>query len=269
MRDYCNSLWPIIYDEYNHGRHEQELAFYSQELSACTGPILEAACGTGMILLPLLEQGLDIYGFDLSEQMLNTLLAKAMKVCRTDVPDRVTRQNMVDFHYDIQFEAIFIPARSFLHLTTRDDQIACLRNIHHHLRDNGRLLLNFFTPNEEALRRHININPEFTEFGNYTDQDTGAAIKVAFRQVNDFSQQVQHITWQFQMVGTTEETHMLVRWIYRDEFESLAKSSGFRVTAVYSGFDKTPYSGDGEMVWILEKESTQQQHATNLATLGR
>jgi hypothetical protein len=50
MVDYCNDLWPLVYDQYNHGRHEQELAFYTRELAPCTGPILEVACGTGMIL---------------------------------------------------------------------------------------------------------------------------------------------------------------------------------------------------------------------------
>lgn len=255
MRDYCNLLWPMIYDQYNHGRHEHELAFYSQELKACNGPILEVACGTGMILLPLLDQGLNIYGFDLSEQMLDTLLTKAAKSGRTDVPRRVTRQNMIDFHYDMLFDAVFIPARSFLHLPTRDDQIACLRTIHRHLRDHGRLMINFFTPAEEALRSRLDPNPPFSDFETYTDAESGRTIKVMFRQVNDLVQQIQHITWRFQIAGEVQETPMFVRWIYTDEFESLVKTTGFRVAALYSGFDKTPYSGDGEMVWILEKES--------------
>ena len=46
-------------------------------MASCSGPILEVACGTGMIFLPLLKKGLDIYGFDVSEQMLERLFYKA------------------------------------------------------------------------------------------------------------------------------------------------------------------------------------------------
>ena len=42
------------------------------------------------------------------------------------------------------FAAIVIPARSFLHLTEREERIRWLENILAHVEPNGRLLLNFF-----------------------------------------------------------------------------------------------------------------------------
>ena len=259
MKDYCNDLWPLVYDQFNHGRHEQEqeLAFYTRELTSCTGPVLEVACGTGMILLPLLERGLDVYGFDLSEQMLEQLFAKAMRRGHTDIKRRVTKQNMMDFQYNLQFEAIFIPARSFLHLTTQEEQIACLQNIHRHLGNDGTLMLNFFTPSLQIILDNTRSNPAFSEFAVYRHPETGQEIKLSCCQVNNLTEQNQHITWRFEMAGETQETPMLVRWVYRQEFELLARLSGFRVAALYSGFDREPYTGDGEMVWVLEKESTQ------------
>ena len=79
-----------------------------------------------------------------------------------------------------------------------------------------------------------------------------------FRQANDLTEQVQHITWRFEIAGEVHETPMLVHWIYRKEFEALAATSGFRISALYSDFEEKPYTGDGEMIWILEKEGTQQ-----------
>jgi SAM-dependent methyltransferase len=253
MKDYCNDLWPLVYDQFNHGRHEQELAFYTRELTNCTGPVLEVACGTGMILLPLLERGLDIYGFDLSEQMLEKLVAKAERDGHTGIKRRVTVQNMVDFQYGMQFQAIFIPARSFLHLTTQDEQIACLQNIHRHLCDDGCLMLNFFTPSLQALLDNTRSNPAFREFATYRHPETNKEIKLSVCQVNDLTEQIQHITWRFDVAGETQDSPMLVRWVYRWEFELLARLSGFRVAALYSGFDREPYKGDGEMVWVLKK----------------
>ena len=255
MLDYCNDLWPLVYDQYNHGRHEQELSFYTRQLAPCTGPVLEVACGTGMILLPLLERGLDIYGFDLSAPMVEALLARAAREGHTDIETRVTVQNMVDFDYDMQFEAILIPARSFLHLTTQEEQIACLQNIHRHLHDGGTLMLNFFTPSLQALLDHTQRDPAFQEFATYRHPETGQEIKLSFCQVNDLARQVQHITWRFQLGDETHDSPMRVRWVYRWEFELLARLSGFRVAALYSGFEGQPYQGDGEMVWVLEKET--------------
>ena len=253
MENYCNNIWPLVYDRYNQGRHQQELAFYSHELAPCTGPVLEVACGTGMILIPLLKQDLDIYGFDLSIPMLQELFTKVESKDLSDVRRRVSRQNMTDFQIDAEFESIFIPARSFLHLATQEDQLACLRNIHHHLRDDGTFMLNFFTPSLSALLSHVDPNPDFVDFGKYPHPDGKSVITVSMRQANDLSEQVQHITWRFEFEGRVHESPMLVSWIYKREFELLAKLSGFTVAQIYSGFDKSPYNGEGEMVWVLEK----------------
>jgi 2-polyprenyl-3-methyl-5-hydroxy-6-metoxy-1,4-benzoquinol methylase len=44
--------------------------FYYSYAAQAKGPILEPMCGTGRFLIPLLEEGFDIYGFDASEHML-------------------------------------------------------------------------------------------------------------------------------------------------------------------------------------------------------
>jgi SAM-dependent methyltransferase len=265
MENYCNSIWPLIYDRFNQGRHQQELAFYSRELASCAGPVLEVACGTGMIFLPLLKQGLDIYGIDLSGQMLQQLFAKAEAERLADVRRRVSRQNMIDFRIAAEFEAAFIPARSFLHLPTQEDQLACLRNVHRHLRDGGKLMMNFFTPSLPAILSRTDPNPVFTAFGQYPHPDGSGVISVSMRQTNDLSEQVQRITWRFEYAGHVHESPMLVRWIYKTEFELLAKLSGFRVRHLYSGFDGSPYNGEGEMVWVLEKAPNNSAHGRLLS----
>ena len=244
----------MIYDQSNQGRHHLELEFYSRELASCKGPVLEVACGTGMIFFPLLKQGLDIYGFDLSSQMLEILFAKAIDENIPDIGQRISQQNMVDFTYNIRFDAIFIPARSFLHLPTQDDQIACLRNIHRHLREGGVLMLNFFTPELDFIRQPTNTLLEYKHLANFTHPNGLGLIRVSRQYINDIVNQIHHISWRFELDEQTYETQMLVHWIFKNEFILLAKLAGFRVRHLYSGFDKSPYDGQGEMVWILDKE---------------
>ena len=53
------------------------LDFYVTLAREAQGPVLDIACGTGRILLPCLQAGVDIEGLDLYWPMLKTLRAKA------------------------------------------------------------------------------------------------------------------------------------------------------------------------------------------------
>ncbi|UCF10190.1 MAG: class I SAM-dependent methyltransferase [Candidatus Bipolaricaulota bacterium] len=250
--NYCSRLWAAIYDQYHSG-HEAELAFYVSALRGVTGPVLEAACGTGMVLLPLLALGLDAHGFDVSQEMLDVLLAKADASRTEGIERRVTCQDLVNFDYDLRFDAVIIPARSFLHLTTQEEQIGCLRTIHRHLVPSGRLLLNFFTPNLSFVVARTKPDPPFEEFATYTHPVTRKPVKLSFRQVNDPGNQLQRITWRFLYDGRIHDTEMAVRWIYRSEFELLARLTGYGIAHLYGGFSREPYDGTAEMVWELTK----------------
>jgi len=52
------------------GRSFGDVEFYRRRLERCDGPILEPAVGNGRMLVPLLESGLRIEGFDSSDEML-------------------------------------------------------------------------------------------------------------------------------------------------------------------------------------------------------
>jgi SAM-dependent methyltransferase len=252
--NYEDELWALIYDQYNQGRHQKELSFYATELSDCDGPVLEIACGTGMILLKLLLQGLDIYGFDISEEMLRVLRSKATTLEINDIHTRVSRQDMRDFHYECSFDGIIIPARSFLHLTKQADQIACLRTVYAHLRSGGRLLLNFFNPRLDFILERAGSDAEYRPLSTFAHPVTGEPIELSRKQANDIHGQVQSITWRFKYREVMHETSMSVRWIYREEFKLLLRLAGFVKWDLYGDFDKSEFNSDsGEMIWVAEK----------------
>jgi SAM-dependent methyltransferase len=254
MRDYCGRHWAAIYDQFNHGRHEKELEFYLAEARECRGPVLEVACGTGMILLPMLREGIDAYGFDISDEMLGTLLAKARAAGIEDIESRVSRMDMAGLRFDMRFDSILIPCRSFLHLTEQEKQVACLRSIRDHLSDGGRLALNFFNPNLRSLASRSVEPDEFTPQGTYVDPSDGSGIELSYKQVNDLANQVQHVTWRFETNGSEHLTEMGIRWIYREEFRLLLRLAGFERWELYGDFDKSEFSAESdEMVWVAWK----------------
>src|ERR1044072_1604231 len=55
------------------------LEFYRRQVSRYGQPVLELACGTGRLTIPLAAGGVDITGLDVSPQMLELAAMKARK----------------------------------------------------------------------------------------------------------------------------------------------------------------------------------------------
>lgn len=58
------SLCTEVYDLSKPNPPEDAYAFYRVYAMKANGPILEPMCGTGRFLLPLLEEGFNVHGFD-------------------------------------------------------------------------------------------------------------------------------------------------------------------------------------------------------------
>ena len=86
--------------------------FYLEEISGAKGAVLEAGVGTGMIFVPALAEGADIYGIDKSELMYEKVMAKLNETDRS----RITLQDIRDFRLDKKFSLVISPFRVFQHL---------------------------------------------------------------------------------------------------------------------------------------------------------
>ena len=260
-QNYDSRWWAIIYDQWNEEGdrqkvHEREFRFYRDQLNGISGPVLEAACGTGSILLRLAQLGHDICGFDISEPMLARLRQKAIRLGLTDVDNRVSRQDFTRFQYEQQFAAILIPASSFMLLPTQEAQIACLQNIRSHLAPDGRLLLNFYIPSIERDLLHSTNPSSLEEFGEFTHPDTGHPIRVFFRRTCDLGDQTEAYRWYFVHDGESAEVPMAARWIYKEEFQLLLRLAGFSRWQVFGSGDGRPYRGSKDLTetyWIVSK----------------
>ena len=67
-----------FYDE-EFAEREFEIQFYQRLAKRCGGPILEVACGTGRLTIPLAMAGHQIVGLDVSEPMLRLAKQKAVR----------------------------------------------------------------------------------------------------------------------------------------------------------------------------------------------
>lgn len=260
--NYDSRWWALIYDQWNEEgdrrhAHEREFQFYRRQLTGVSGPVLEAACGTGSILLRLAQLGCEISGFDISEAMLEVLRRKAKRLGQSNIAERVSRQDFVDFRYEKTFAAILVPASAFMMLTTQEAQLACLRNIRDHLAPGGRLLLDFYIPSlDNDLLPHCTPTPALEEFGDFIHPETGKEIAVTCKKVVDLGEQTEEYLWYFAHDGTTEEVPMSARWIYKEEFQLLLRLAGYSSWQLCGSHDGQPYVGDKEMgltYWVVDR----------------
>ncbi len=123
-----------------------DIQYYQERLKSVRGPILEAMVGSGRVLIPLLESGLLVDGVDYSHEMLSS--------CQQRCEARGLKTNL--YHADLKdlalpgkYEAIIVPAGSFLLIENREEAIEVLKRFYDHLEVGGRLILDLFLPDND------------------------------------------------------------------------------------------------------------------------
>jgi SAM-dependent methyltransferase len=230
------------------------LRFYRSNLRGRTGPVLECGCGTGLIFLPLLAMGVDIYGFDISEAMLKTLMFKAQAQAFVDIDYRLSVQDLESFRYDKIFDAILIPSNTFSMLTTQDAQIQALKNIHAHLAPKGNLFLDLSL----AGMRELVEGDIATQGSWHTWQhpETGHPIRQRVDGRVDFNHQLTMDRCFIEYEDQREEFPMSGRWIFKEEFQLLLRLAGFDHWDAFSTPERDPLEVGVEgshSYWIVHK----------------
>ena len=237
----------------------KDVGFYVDLSRAAGGPVLELGCGTGRILLPIAQAGCRVVGLDSAEPMLARCRAKLEREPH-EVRKRVrlVHASMAEFDLGEKFHLVTAPFRSFQHLRSVEDQLACLRSAHRHLVSGGRLVLDLFQT--DARRMH---DPAFMKesqnFPEVTLPD-GRKLRLTERtaafhraeQANDV-ELIYNVT---HPDGRTERLVMAftVRYFFRYEVEHLLARGGFRVVELFGNYNRSPLRNDSsEMVFIAEK----------------
>lgn len=235
-----------LYDEVSMGL-VGELDFYLKEAKKAKGKVLEAACGTGRILLPLLEAGVDVEGFDISKQMLEVLKKKAKS---KKLKPNIWSADMRSFKSKNKYDLIIIPYRAFNHIEKSEDQIKTLKNFKKHLKKGGKLILNFFYPDFNYISR---MNGKISKKRKMMIKGKQYSVSeiTRYSPIN----QLIRVEWIFEDEKGKKKKLLKIHlcYIYKKEFELLLELAGFKKWTVYGGFKKEKLKNEKqEMVWIIE-----------------
>ncbi len=127
-------------------------SFYRSYAMEVKGSILEPMCGTGRFLLPLIEEGFDVHGFDASQPMLERLHVKASS---KKLKPKIWHGFIEDLRQSDKYALIFIPSGSFGLITEKADIQSALKTIYEHLEDKG--LFIFEVETRHAIPKELGV----------------------------------------------------------------------------------------------------------------
>lgn len=138
---------PEKYDEM-HGNYQDDLLYLMEFVNEIDEPIIDLACGTGRLTIPMAKSGLNMVGVDLHSDMLS--LAK-LKAKHEQVNIVFEQQDCTELALPCKSPLIFMTGNSFQHFLTNESQDALLHSVKKHLLPNGQFIFDTRNPNIEEL----------------------------------------------------------------------------------------------------------------------
>lgn len=161
-----SEIYEDYFAEFYHkfcGITKYDLDFYLQQAFSFNKrdvKILELACGTGRITLPLLEKGFKVEAVDLSESMLNVLrknLEELPRKLRKNI--NIRKMNILDLDYEEEFDMVIFPATTIC-LLSEDDIRVLLDKVYKAVKKGGKFIFDYKNE-DETKTGFINGNRNF------------------------------------------------------------------------------------------------------------
>ena len=236
---------------------DADLPLYRELAAAQGGHVLELACGSGRLLVPLAGAGNHVTGLDESPHML-ALAREKLAAAGPVVESRARLEvgDMRSFQFDRRFDLAIIAVKSFAYLTERADQQRALAAVAAHLRPGGVLAIDLLNPSlawqmepPGSLRQDLcQYVPEM----NATVVRTETAVSV------DLAAQVRVIRSAYEVVARDGAvTKRIVEWpyryLFRFEAEHLLERTGFEIEALYGGYGREPFVSGSPLMLFLAR----------------
>jgi SAM-dependent methyltransferase len=213
----------------------EDVEFYVEEALASGGPVVELACGTGRITVPIAEAGIHVIGVDASPRMLEVARERVSAAGVDELVD-LREGDLRDPPVPERVPLVLIPFRSLLHMTTEADRAQALAAAYELLHPGGRLVFDVFAPSrEDVVMTH----------GRWLEREPGIFERA------DWDQGERTLT--LSVRRGEESSTMVLAWLSPPEWQQLLERAGFELEQLYGWFDRRPYAGEEDFVFVARR----------------
>jgi SAM-dependent methyltransferase len=219
-----------FYDAYV-GNYAQDLPLYLALASKAQAPVLEIGCGSGRVLLPLVQAGYPITGVDISGEMLR--LADK-KLSKNHLRERcvLLNHNFADQALPRTFGLALVTFYTFNYLLSPEQQKAFLDHLAETLLPGSIVALHLFYPNPLL---HPETSGKWINKGSY--QVDGETISLQdFRRMPNPLLEERRQAFIFES-GRREEIGTFRRYVSQADIYRLLLDSGFEAPVLIEHFD--------------------------------
>ncbi len=256
---------PRVYDLETTG-FTADLPYWSALLDE-RGParVLDLACGTGRITLPLAaqgirdDQGFRIVGLDVSRPLLARAREKLAECCPA-VRDAVSflEADMRSFCLDERFDLIVLGFNSLAYLYETEDQLACLESVRQHLAPGGCFAIDLLVPQLGFLDEAQSGGPVRLEV-DLRSPEPGLCrfLRTATERYDAATQRDDTLYFYdiFHEDGRHERFTDDLAWhmYFPRELELLVRLAGLRVAERYGSYARAPFGRRSlQYLWLME-----------------
>jgi ubiquinone/menaquinone biosynthesis C-methylase UbiE len=223
-----------IYDPWSRSVTE-DIAFYVEHAIASGGPVVELAVGTGRIAVPIAEAGIEVIGIDSSPGMLAVARESALAAGVDALLDlRVGDLTKPPVEQGVPL--VICPFRTLLHMRSEAEKLEALNAAHSLLEAGGSFVFDVFRPSAEDIEETDGVwlerEPGIEELAVWDEASRTLSLSVR--------------------AHDTQATFQL-HWLSAPEWLQLLARAGFGVEALYGWFDRRPYEGDEDMIFVCRR----------------
>jgi SAM-dependent methyltransferase len=223
-----------IYDPWSASVIE-DIAFYVDEAKRCEGPVVELAVGSGRIAVPIAQAGLSVIGVDLSTSMLAVARAFAEEHGVASLVD-LRVGDLREPPVDERVPLVICPFRSLLHMHDEAEKLRALRAAHSLLSPGGRLVFDVFAPSREDISETNGL---------WLEREPGIFERADWDESSR--------TLRLSVRSGDSAAAMELHWLSALEWRRLIDEAGFDVDVLYGWFDRRPYRGGEDMIWVCRR----------------
>lgn len=237
-----------------------EIDYFRALIREGNGPALDAACGTGRLLIPFLRDGLDVDGSDISADMLTHCRETAG---RLGLHPNLYQQALHELDLPRSYATVVVCGSFGLGGSRTQDQQALLR-IRRHLRSSGRLVFDHSLPYADAgdwrfwtTEERSRLPQPWPREGRRRLAADGDEIEIRTRIVM-LDPLLQVVTWQIQATllrggrPVRQEEYTMESVLYfRNELVDMLSLAGFAEIMVMDGYSDKPASADSTILTFV------------------